>query len=270
MNFGGISIGGLTENRTTFGPLLSGCTQVPAHDIGLLQEEIEFQNPETIAAVIMEPVQAAGGVYPPPEGYLTEVRELCDKNNILLILDEVVCGWGRLGHWFGGHRYGVVADIMTTAKGLTSAYIPMGATIVNERIHQNFIGDGNIEFMHGYTYSGHPAACAAGLTVLNILEKENIVSNANSVGRHLQERMLELVESPIVKEIRGEGMLAAVEFDSEDGFGTVTQVVAAMQKQGILIRAQEDHVGIYPPLMFTEEDVDTVVDGLTDVIGKMS
>ena len=270
MNFGGISIGGLTENRTTFGPLLSGCSQVPANDIALLQEEIEFQNPETIAAVIMEPVQAAGGVYPPSEGYLTEVRELCDQSNILLILDEVVCGWGRLGHWFGGHRYGVVADIMTTAKGLTSAYIPMGAAIVNERIHQNFMGDGTIEFMHGYTYSGHPAACAAGLAVVDILEKENIVSNANSVGRHLQQRMLELATSPIVKEVRGEGMLAAVEFDSEDDIGTVAHVVTGMQKQGILIRAQEDHVGIYPPLTFTEEDVDKVVNELIDVIGKMS
>tara|TARA_B100000700_G_C14519691_1_gene612498 strand:- start:90 stop:569 length:480 start_codon:yes stop_codon:yes gene_type:complete len=159
---------------------------------------------------------------------------------------------------------------MTTAKGLTSAYIPMGAAIVNERIHQNFMGDGTIEFMHGYTYSGHPAACAAGLAVVDILEKENIVSNANSVGRHLQQRMLELATSPIVKEVRGEGMLAAVEFDSEDDIGTVAHVVTGMQKQGILIRAQEDHVGIYPPLTFTEEDVDKVVNELIDVIGKMS
>jgi beta-alanine--pyruvate transaminase len=269
MNLGGISIGGLTENRTTFGPLLSGCSQVPAHDIRLLEEEVKFQNPETVAAVIMEPVQAAGGVYPPPEGYLAEVRELCNLNNILLILDEVVCGWGRLGHWFGGHRYGVVADIMTTAKGLTSAYIPMGAAIVNERIHQNFIGDGNIEFMHGYTYSGHPAACAAGLTVVEILEKEDIISNANSVGRHLQTRMLELADNKVVKEVRGEGMLAAIEFDLEYQIDAVAQVVAGMQNNGILVRAQEDHVGIYPPLTFTEEDVDKVVDGLAAEIGKI-
>ena len=269
MNLGGISIGGLTENRTTFGPLLSGCSQVPAHDIRLLEEEVEFQNPETVAAVIMEPVQAAGGVYPPPEGYLAEVRELCNLNNILLILDEVVCGWGRLGHWFGGHRYGVVADIMTTAKGLTSAYIPMGAAIVNERIHQNFIGGGNIEFMHGYTYSGHPAACAAGLTVVEILEKEDIISNANSVGRHLQTRMLELADNKVVKEVRGEGMLAAIEFDLEYQIDAVAQVVAGMQNNGVLVRAQEDHVGIYPPLTFIEEDVDKVVDGLAAEIGKI-
>ncbi len=267
--FGGISIGGLTENRTTFGPLISGCSQVPAHDIESLKEELEFQDSETVAAVILEPVQAAGGVYPPPENYLKQVRQLCDQYNVLLILDEVVCGWGRLGHWFGGHRYDTVADIMTTAKGLTSAYVPMGAAIVNERIHQSFIGDEGIEFMHGYTYSGHPAACAAGLAVIEILERESIVENSKDVGAYLQMRIRELSKYDEVKETRGEGMLAAVEFGTKNPTNTVTHVVNEMQNRGILIRAQEDHVGIYPPLTFSNEDIDMVLNTLHEVVGKI-
>ncbi|MDG1846591.1 MAG: aspartate aminotransferase family protein [Acidimicrobiales bacterium] len=269
MNFGGISIGGLTENRTTFGPLISGCSQVPAHDIESLKEELEFQDSETVAAIILEPVQAAGGVHPPPENYLKQVRQLCDRYNVLLILDEVVCGWGRLGHWFGGHRYDTVADIMTTAKGLTSAYIPMGATIVNERIHQSFIGDDGIEFMHGYTYSGHPAACAAGLAVIEILERENIVANSKDVGAYLQTKIHKLSEYDKVKETRGEGMLAAVEFGTKDPTNTVLHVVNEMQNRGILVRAQEDHVGIYPPLTFSNEDIDMVLNTLDEVVGKI-
>lgn len=269
MNFGGISIGGLTENRTTFGPLISGCSQVPAHDIESLKEELEFQDSETVAAVILEPVQAAGGVYPPPENYLKQVRQLCDQYNVLLILDEVVCGWGRLGHWFGGHRYDTVADIMTTAKGLTSAYVPMGAAIVNERIHQSFIGDEGIEFMHGYTYSGHPAACAAGLAVIEILERESIVENSKDVGAYLQMRIRELSKYDEVEETRGEGMLAAVEFGTKNPTNTVTHVVNEMQNRGILIRAQEDHVGIYPPLTFSNEDIDMVLNTLHEVVGKI-
>ena len=190
MNVGGISVGGLTENRSGFGPLLEGCTQVPAHEIDALERELVYRDPSTVAAVIMEPVQAAGGVYPPPEDYLSEVRAMCDRHDVLLVLDEVVCGFGRLGHWFGGHRYGVVPDIMTVAKGLTSAYIPMGAAVASSRVHEAFVDpEGSIELMHGYTYSGHPAACVAGLKVIEILEREGLVDHSLQTGRHLQERV---------------------------------------------------------------------------------
>jgi len=270
MNFGGISIGGLTENRTAFGPLLSGCSQVAAHDLDALAQELTFQDAGTVAAVIMEPVQAAGGVHPPPEGYLAAVRELCSANDVLLILDEVVCGWGRLGHWFGGHRYGVVADIMTTAKGLTSAYVPMGAAIASDRVHSAFLDtDGGIELMHGYTYSGHPAGCAAGLAVIDILDREGLVENAHDVGAYLQKRVQELAAHPIVTDVRGEAMLAAVELRGDDPIALVADAAARIQERGVLVRAQEDHLGIYPPLIFERSDIDRVIDMCTSVLDEL-
>lgn len=267
MNFGGISIGGLTENRTAFGPLLSGCSQVLAHDLDALAKELQYQDPATVAAIIMEPVQAAGGVYPPPEDYLAGVRALCSANNVLLILDEVVCGWGRLGHWFGGHRYDVVADIMTTAKGLTSAYIPMGAAIASEDVHRAFVDDdGGIELMHGYTYSGHPAACAAGLAVIDIIEREGLVEHAENVGRHLQQRVRELTDVDLVEDVRGEGMLAAIELGGDSPISLVGKTAQAIQERGVLVRAQEDHLGIYPPLTFDKADIDRVVDATGEAL----
>ena len=274
MNFGGLSVGGLDENRAGFGPLMAGCSQVRAHDIDALTAELESRDPATVAAVIMEPVQAAGGVHPPPEPYLGQVRELCDTADVLLILDEVVCGWGRLGHWFGGHRYGVTADIMTTAKGLTSAYVPMGAAVASEQVHSEFVdpGGADIELMHGYTYSGHPAACAAGLEVIAILERERLVANAKAVGAHLQSRIGELASSPLVAEVRGEGMLAAVELADDPPGAAVRLAAEAAERayqQGVLVRAQADHIGVYPPLIFDETMVDQVIDTLTSVLADL-
>ncbi len=271
MNFGGISVGGLTENRAGFGPLLEGCTQVPAHDIDALEQELAYRDPSTIAAVIVEPVQAAGGVYPPPEDYLSQVRALCDRNDVLLVLDEVVCGFGRLGHWFGGHRYGVAPDIMTVAKGLTSAYVPMGAAIASSRIHGEFVDPGgSIELMHGYTYSGHPAACVAGLKVIEILERELLVDHSLQAGRHLQKRIHSLDSLPVVAEVRGEGMLAAVELAGENPEPLVAEAQRRIQSAGVLVRAQSDHLGIYPPFTFTATEVDQVVDTAGAVLGELS
>ncbi len=262
MNFGGISIGGLDENKAAFGPLLSGCSQFPQHDVEALAKEIELQGPHTVAAIILEPVQAAGGVYPPPENFLSDVRNLCDQKEILLILDEVVCGWGRLGYWFGGHRYNVEADIMTSAKGLTSAYVPMGATVVSSSLFGSFLDQDGIEFMHGYTYSGHPAACAAGLKVIEILENEKLIANALQVGQYLKERIQEFVVYEKVKETRGEGMLAAIEFNEDGASEYVKEVVTRMENAGVLVRAQDNHIGIYPPLTFSLSDMEEVLQTL--------
>lgn len=271
MNFGGISVGGLTENRAAFGPLLEGCTQVPAHDADALEKELEYRDPGTIAAVVMEPVQAAGGVYPPPDDYLIAVREMCDRHNVLLVLDEVVCGFGRLGHWFGGHRYGVVPDIMTVAKGLTSGYIPMGAAIANSRVHEVFVDpEGSIELMHGYTYSGHPAACAAGLAVIEIIEREGLVDHTLQTGRYLQEQLRTLGSVPVVAEVRGEGMLAAVELAADSPEPLVAQAQQRIQSAGVLVRAQADHLGVYPPFSFTTTEVDRVVETMGTVLGELS
>lgn len=271
MNFGGISVGGLTENRAGFGPLLEGCTQVPAYDIDALERELAYRDPSTLAAVIMEPVQAAGGVYPPPERYLSQVRALCDHHNVLLVLDEVVCGFGRLGHWFGGHRYGAVADIMTVAKGLTSAYIPMGAAVASNRVHEAFVDpEGSIELMHGYTYSGHPAASTAGLKVIEIIEREGLVDHSRHTGRYLQEQVRTLASLPAVAEVRGEGMLAAVEVAAESPEPLVAEAQRRIQSAGVLVRAQADHLGIYPPFTFTAADVDRVVEIVGTVLGELA
>ena len=271
MNFGGISVGGLTENRAGFGPLLEGCTQVPAHDIDALEQELVYRDPSTIAAVIIEPVQAAGGVYPPPEDYLSQVRALCGHHDVLLVLDEVVCGFGRLGHWFGGHRYEVIADIMTVAKGLTSAYIPMGAAIASDRVHEVFVDpEGSIELMHGYTYSGHPAACVAGLKVIEIIEREGLVDHSCHTGRYLQEQVRTLASLPAVAEVRGEGMLAAVEVAAESPEPVVAEAQRRIQSAAVLVRAQADHLGIYPPFTFTAADVDRVVEIVGAVLGELA
>lgn len=270
MNLGGISVGGLTENRSGFGPLLEGCTQVPAHDIDALEQELAYRDPRSIAAVIMEPVQAAGGVYPPPEDYLSGVRAMCDRHDVLLVLDEVVCGFGRLGHWFGSQRYGVVPDIMTVAKGLTSAYIPMGAAIASSRVHDEFVDpEGSIELMHGYTYSGHPAACVAGLKVIEIIEREGLVDHSLHTGRHLQDRIGALNSLPAVAEVRGEGMLAAVELVGDSPEPLVAEAQRRIQSAGVLVRAQADHLGIYPPFTFADSEVDRVVDAIGSVLEEL-
>ncbi|MDE0654852.1 MAG: aspartate aminotransferase family protein [bacterium] len=270
MNFGGVSVGGMRVNRTPFGPLLPGCTQVRAHDIGALERELRYRDSSTIAAVIMEPVQVAGGVHPPPEDYLAAVRTLCDRHDVLLILDEVVCGFGRLGHWFGGDRYGVVPDIMTVAKGLTSAYIPMGAAIASGRVHEPFVDPaGSIEFMHGYTYSGHPAACAAGLAVIDILEREGVVENSRQVGAHLQQRVRTLADLEPVSEVRGEGMLAAVELAAEDVSATVVEAQRRIQSAGVMVRTQVDHLGIHPPLTFSAGEIDTTIEVVGQVLENL-
>lgn len=272
MNFGGISVGGLTENRSDYGSLVPDCYQVAAHDIDALINVVEYQGAASIAAIILEPVQGAGGVYPPPEEYLIAVRELCDEHSILMILDEVVCGFGRLGAWFGGFRYGVVADIMTLAKGLTSAYQPMGATVATDRIHEVFCdnnGSNAIEFMHGYTYSGHPAAAVAGLTVLDILEREHLVENARAIGAYLQKQLGSIARHRAITEVRGEGLMAAVELAGPDVGAKVDFVAKQIYEAGVIVRSQVNHLGIYPPLIIGTSEVDKIVSaiefGLSDL-----
>ena len=237
-----------------------------------LERELVFRYPSTIAAVIMEPVQAAGGVYPPPEDYLCEVRAMCDRHDVLLLLDEVVCGFGRLGHWFGGHRYGVVPDIMTVAKGLTSAYIPMGAAIAGNRVHEVFVDpEGSIELMHGYTYSGHPAACVAGLKVIEIIEQEGLVG-PQPPGRTASSGPDRQRWHPCRwwPKFGVRGMLAAVELAADSPAPLVAEAQRRIQSAGVLVRAQADHLGIYPPFTFTTAEVDRVVESIGTALGELS
>jgi adenosylmethionine-8-amino-7-oxononanoate aminotransferase len=216
---GALSATGIPAARRPFEPLFPGSAHVPntnayrpeVHDPAeAIRERIEFEGPETVSCVILEPVQNSGGCFTPPDGYFQRVREICDEFGVLLISDEVICAWGRLGEYFGAERYGFQPDIITTAKGLTSAYAPMGAVIVSDRVAEPFMADGNA-FAHGITFGGHPVAAAVALANLDVFADEGILEN---VRRHAGafEAMLEsLRDIPIVGDVRGDGYFWALE-----------------------------------------------------------
>jgi len=231
VHFGGVSVNGNTNFRRAYEPLLPGCFHVdtpwlyrnPYSDdperlarlcAELLEREIVFQGPDTVAAFIAEPVQGAGGVIVPPAAYWPLVREVCDRHGVLLIADEVVTGFGRTGHWFGTRLWGVKADLWCLAKGISSGYVPLGATAVNARVADAFVeGDPALGSMaHGYTYSGHPVAAAAALATLDVLDKEDVVGNAARQGEHLLQRLREIgARSRLVGDVRGVGLMACLE-----------------------------------------------------------
>jgi adenosylmethionine-8-amino-7-oxononanoate aminotransferase len=222
-SLGALSATGITSLRTPFEPLTPGGFHVPNTNTfrmphGLSPEEladtvaekIEFEGPDTVAAVIMEPVQNAGGCFTPPEGYWQRVREICNEYNVLLISDEVICAWGRLGEWFGAQRYDYVPDIITTAKGLTSAYAPMGAVIASDRVFEPF-HQGTNSFTHGFTFAGHPVCAAIALANLDAFEREGILQNVRNNERAFRETLDSLRDIPIVGDVRGAGFFHAIE-----------------------------------------------------------
>ena len=234
---------------------------------------ITDEGPDTVAAFIGEPVMGTGGLIPPPEGYWQEIQTVLDKHDVLLISDEVVCGFGRLGTNFGADYYGMRPDFMTVAKGLTSAYLPLSGAIVSERVWQ-VLEQGSDTFgvfTHGYTYSAHPTAAAAGLANLDIVEREDLVGNARDVGAYFQERLrATFADHPIVGEARGVGLLAALEFVADKqtkerfdpGLKVGAKVSAACAGHGLLARAMPhgDILGYAPPLVLTRDDVDEIVE----------
>jgi adenosylmethionine-8-amino-7-oxononanoate aminotransferase len=222
-SMGALSATGITSLREPFEPLTPGGCHVPNTNTfrlphGLDASEladtvaarIEFEGPETVAAVIMEPVQNAGGCFTPPEGYFQRVREICDEYNVLLISDEVICAWGRLGEWFGAQRYDYQPDIITTAKGLTSAYAPMGAMIASDRVAEPFL-HGAESFTHGFTFAGHPVCAAVALANLEAMEREGIIDNVRNNEGAFREMLDSLRDIPIVGDVRGAGYFNAIE-----------------------------------------------------------
>jgi adenosylmethionine-8-amino-7-oxononanoate aminotransferase len=222
-SLGALSATGITSLREPFEPLTPGGCHVAntntfrlphgltAGDLANeVAKRIEFEGPETVAAVIMEPVQNAGGCFTPPEGYWQRVREICDQFNVLLISDEVICSWGRLGEWFGAQRYDYHPDIITTAKGLTSAYAPMGAMIASDRVAEPFM-DGANSFTHGFTFAGHPICAAVALANLDVMEREGIIENVRSNEGAFREMLESLRDIPIVGDVRGAGYFNAIE-----------------------------------------------------------
>jgi adenosylmethionine-8-amino-7-oxononanoate aminotransferase len=222
-SLGALSATGVTALRQPFEPLTpGGCHVVNTNTYRLapgitedslaeaIAERIEFEGPDTVAAVILEPVQNAGGCFTPPEGYFQRVREICDENDVLLISDEVICAWGRLGEWFGAERYGYQPDIITTAKGLTSAYAPMGAMIASDRVAEPFL-HGDNSFTHGFTFGGHPLCAAVALANLDAFEREGVIDNVRANEAAFREMLDSLRDLPIVGDVRGAGYFQAIE-----------------------------------------------------------
>jgi len=256
------------------------------HLASTLDRLIQAEGAETVGAMIAEPVMGAGGVIVPPEGYFEEIQKVLAKHDVLLIADEVICGFGRLGHWFGSETLSIKPDLMTCAKGLTSAYVPMSASLVSEQIWQTILEAAPKmgAFGHGYTYCGHPVAAAAGLANLEIMERENLPGKARTVGAYLQKRLREsFSDHPLVGEVRGVGLMAAVELvknkATREEFPlpqkVAIRVVGKAYEHGLITRSlvQTNSIAFSPPLVVTEGEIDEIIarfsKALDQVMGEL-
>ncbi|WEX11313.1 aspartate aminotransferase family protein [Chelativorans sp. AA-79] len=291
VNFGGISVGGIVNNRKMFGTLLAGVDHLPhthmldrnafsrgepEHGVELaneLERIVALHDASTIAAVIVEPVAGSAGVLIPPKGYLKRLREICDKHGILLIFDEVITGFGRLGTPFAADYFGVVPDIMTTAKGVTNGVIPMGAVFVKKDIHDAFMNgpEHMIEFFHGYTYSGNPIACAAGIATLETYREEGLLTRGEEIGQHWEDALHSLKDAPHVIDIRNIGLVGAIELEPIPGQPTKRAFSAFLNafEKGLLMRTTGDIIALSPPLIITKGQIDEIVDHLRDVLNTI-
>ncbi|WP_114007941.1 aminotransferase class III-fold pyridoxal phosphate-dependent enzyme [Cohaesibacter intestini] len=293
VNFAGVSLGGLTANRKAFGQWLPVDHLKDTHDLSLnafskgqpeqggeaMAEElanlIRFHDPDTIAAVIVEPIAGAGGVLLPPKGYLERLRTLCSEHGILLIFDEVITGFGRTGAAFAAQRFGVEPDIMTMAKGITSATIPMGAVACSDAVKAAiFDSTSGMELFHGYTYSAHPLACAASMACLDLYERDALFTRAaGPIGDALQDVLHGLADLPRVIDVRGIGLIGAIEFAPfDDKPGSIgPQLLKACWKEGVMVRGLGDAVAVSPPLIIEESHIEDFVTGfrkaVTTVLG---
>jgi 4-aminobutyrate--pyruvate transaminase len=234
-----------------------------------LEAQIQREDPETVAAFIAEPVMGAGGVIVPPRTYFEKIQKVLRKYDVLLIADEVICGFGRTGRMFGSETFGLKPDIMTMAKALSSAYLPISATVISEEIYRAFVAQSDKigVFAHGFTYSAHPACCAVALETLKIYEERDIVGHVQRVSPALLNGLRRFVDHPLVGEVRGVGLLAGIElvkdkaarasFDPKDGVGPLFQ--ARAQEHGLIVRAMVDTVALCPPLVITAEEIDEML-----------
>jgi beta-alanine--pyruvate transaminase len=287
VGFGGMSVGGIGTNRKQFGAMLPYVdhlphTHLPAqnafsrgqpeHGVQLADEleRLVALHGDTIAAVMVEPVAGSTGVLVPPRGYLERLRALCDKHGILLIFDEVITGFGRIGNHFGSERLGVTPDIMTMAKGLTNAAVPMGAVAVNNAIYDTIVHgtDAGIEFFHGYTYSGHPLASAAALAAIDIHVREDLPGRVRAIEPYWEEAAHSLRSAPNVIDIRNHGLIAGIELASREGKvgDRAMRVFRRCFDEGVLIRVTGDIVALSPPLIIEKPQVDRIVSTLQDAI----
>jgi beta-alanine--pyruvate transaminase len=291
VNFGGISVGGIVSNRKMFGTLLTGVDHlphthipgrnaftrgVPEHGADLadeLERIVALHDASTVAAVIVEPVAGSTGVLIPPKGYLQRLRDICTKHGILLIFDEVITGFGRLGTPFAADYFGVTPDIMTTAKGVSNGVIPMGAVFVKKEIHDAFMTGPEhlIEFFHGYTYSGNPIASAAALATLDTYREEGLLTRGAELAPYWEDALHSLKDAPHVIDIRNIGLVGAIELRSIDGEPAkraFSAFVKAFEK-GFLIRTTGDIIALSPPLIVEKAQIDELIDGVRAVLNEI-
>jgi beta-alanine--pyruvate transaminase len=291
VGFGGISVGGILNNRRVF-PSLPGtdhmrhthdltrnsfCTGLPAHGVELaddLERLVQLHGAETIAAVIVEPVAGSTGVLLPPTGYLERLREIATRHGILLIFDEVITGFGRLGTPFGADYFGVTPDLMTTAKGITNGALPMGAVFCGRHVHDAMMhGPSNvIELFHGYTYSAHPVACAAGLATLDIYARDGLLTRAADIAAYWQAAMLSLRDAHHVIDIRTIGLVAGIELAARPGAVGTRAYDAFVDcfERGLLIRVTGDIIALSPPLIVETSQIDTMVEMIRDTLARVA
>ena len=288
VNFGGISVGGIVGNRKTFGPALGGIDHirhthdlarnaysrgVPAHGAELaddLERLVALHDASTIAAVIVEPVAGSTGVLLPPQGYLERLRAICDKHGILLIFDEVITGFGRLGAPFGATHFGVTPDLMTVAKGISNGCVPMGAVFCKRAIHDVFMTGPEhlIEFAHGYTYSAHPLACAAALGTLDTYAEEGLLTRAAQMAPCFEDALHSLKGARHVIDVRNIGLVGGVELESIPGQPgkRAFDIFLECWARGVLIRITGDTIAFSPPLIIEKQHIDQLVGTLADVL----
>ncbi|QCI64011.1 aspartate aminotransferase family protein [Phreatobacter stygius] len=292
MGFGGLSVAGIARHRRDFGPLLGDVDHLPhtynrehqafsrgqpdwgAHLADELEAIAQIHDPSTIAAVIVEPVTGSGGVLPPPKGYLERLRAICDRHGILLIFDEVITGYGRLGAPFGSTALGVTPDIITCAKGMTNGAVPMGGVIASTKVYDAFMTgpDEAVELMHGYTYSGHPLACAAGLAAIDVYEELDLFARTARIAGYWEAQAHSLQGEPHIVDIRNIGLLAAIEIAPKPGEPGSRSAAAGnlCYEAGVLVRTAGDALVLSPPLIITEAEIDRIFDTIRQAVRALA
>ena len=289
VGFGGITVGGMVNNRKFFGALLAGADHLPhtyslehqaftkgepewgGHLANELERIVALHDASTIAAVIVEPMAGSTGVLPAPKGYLKRLREICDKHGILLVFDEVITGFGRLGHAFAAERYGVIPDMITFAKGVTSGTVPMGGVIVRKGIYEAFMNgpEHAIELFHGYTYSGHPLACAAALATLDVYRDERLFERVQKLEPKWADALMTLKGLPNVIDIRCVGLTGAIDMAPIAGSPTLRGYKAlehSFHEEGIMLRLAGDTIELTPPFIISEDQIGEIVDKVARTI----
>jgi beta-alanine--pyruvate transaminase len=294
VTFAGISVGGLANNRKSYGALLPGTDdhlplpydrtkmaftrgepELGAGYAGAVDQLVALHGAETVAAVIVEPVSGSAGVFAPPKEYLKRLRAACDRHGILLIFDEVITGFGRLGHGFAAERYGVVPDMITFAKGVTNGAVPMGGVIVRKDIYNAFMTGPmhQIELFHGHTYSGHPLACAAGLATLDLYRDEGLFERARALEKPFEDAVHALRSAPRVVDIRNAGLAAGIDVEPDPnapGLRGYNAMKLAFEEENMVIRISGDTIALAPALIATEADIGRMVDGVRAVLGRLT